>query len=153
MTNRGRNSISSSKKPRPNIGLVRTLGFHLADSHIMCRPDQLAGPDGTHRLTPLVGGEVQTVQVRRKVVDGTHARTEVPATHAPHYTVAPGVDCIPINALATTNPVAVFRNVLRVFTSLSFIVIKAAIIQTSRTDRANRFEPPAAAGRHPMGAC
>ncbi len=24
-------------------GLVRALGFHLADSHIMCRPDQLAG--------------------------------------------------------------------------------------------------------------
>jgi hypothetical protein len=63
--------------------------------------DYQAGPDGTHRLTPLVGGEVQTVQVRRKVVDGTHARTEVPATHAPHYTVAPGVDCIPINELAT----------------------------------------------------
>jgi hypothetical protein len=63
--------------------------------------DYQAGPDGTHRLTPLVGGQVQSVQVRRKVVDGTHARTEVPATHAPHYAAAPGVDCIPINALAT----------------------------------------------------
>jgi hypothetical protein len=48
----------------------------------------------------LVGGEVQTVRVRRKVVDGTHARTEVPATHAPRYTVVPGVECIPINDLA-----------------------------------------------------
>jgi hypothetical protein len=63
--------------------------------------DYQAGPDGTHRLTSLVGGDVQTVQVRRKVVDGTHARTEVPATHAPRYTVAPGVECIPINELAT----------------------------------------------------
>jgi hypothetical protein len=62
--------------------------------------DYQAGPDGTHRLASLVGGEVQTVQVRRKVVDGTHARTEVPATHAPRYTVAPGVDCIAINELA-----------------------------------------------------
>jgi hypothetical protein len=59
------------------------------------------GPDGTHRLASVVNGEVQTVKVRRKVVDGTHARTEVPATHAPRYTVAPGVDCIPINELAT----------------------------------------------------
>jgi hypothetical protein len=41
------------------------------------------------------------VLVRRKVVDATHARTEVPATHAPRYTVAPGVACIPINDLAS----------------------------------------------------
>lgn len=63
--------------------------------------DYQAGPDGTHRLASMVSGEVQMVTVRRKVVDGTHARTEVPATHAPRYTVAPGVDCIPINDLAT----------------------------------------------------
>ena len=63
--------------------------------------DYQAGPDGTHRLASVVGGHVQTVRVRRKVVDGTQARTEVPATHAPRYTVAPGVDCIPINDLAT----------------------------------------------------
>jgi hypothetical protein len=62
--------------------------------------DYQAGPDGTHRLTSRVSGKVQTVQVRRKVVDGTHARTEVPATHPPRYTVAPGVACIPINGLA-----------------------------------------------------
>ncbi len=62
--------------------------------------DYQAGPDGTHRVTSLVGGQVRAVQVRRKVVDGTHARTEVPATHAPRYAVAPGVACIPINALA-----------------------------------------------------
>ena len=49
--------------------------------------DYQAGPDDAHRLTSLVGGEVQTVRVRRKVVDGTHARTEVPATHAPRYRV------------------------------------------------------------------
>jgi hypothetical protein len=63
--------------------------------------DYQAGPDGTHRLASLVSGAVQTVQVRRKVVDGTHARTEVPATHAPRYTAAPGVDCMPVNELAT----------------------------------------------------
>ncbi|MFT5933235.1 MAG: hypothetical protein ACI9M6_000275 [Hydrogenophaga sp.] len=69
--------------------------------HWLPMTDYQAGPDGTHRLVSLVGGDAQTVQVRRKVVDGTHARTEVPATHAPHYAVAPGVDCIPINDLAT----------------------------------------------------
>ena len=68
--------------------------------HWLPMTDYQAGPDGAHRLTSVVSGGVQTVQVRRKVVDGTHARTEVPATHAPRYTVAPGVDCIPINELA-----------------------------------------------------
>ena len=63
--------------------------------------DCQAGPEGTHRVVSLVGGQVRAVQVRRKVVDGTHARTEVPATRAPKYTVAPGVNCIPINDLAS----------------------------------------------------
>ncbi len=63
--------------------------------------DYQAGTDGAHRVASVVGGVVQTVHVRRKVVDGTHARTEVPATHRPRYTVAPGVDCIPINDLAS----------------------------------------------------
>jgi hypothetical protein len=62
--------------------------------------DYQLGPDGTHRLTSLVGGQVQTVQVRRRVVDATHARTEVPATHPPRYAVASSVACIPINDLA-----------------------------------------------------
>ena len=63
--------------------------------------DYRVDADGTHRLTSLVGGQGQTVRVRRKVVDGTHARTEVPATHPPRYSVAPGIACIPINDLAS----------------------------------------------------
>jgi hypothetical protein len=62
--------------------------------------DYRAGPDGTHQVASRVSGQEQTVRVRRKVVDGTHARTEVPATHPPRYAVAPGVACIPINELA-----------------------------------------------------
>jgi hypothetical protein len=63
--------------------------------------DHQLGSDGTHRLMSLVGGQVQTVDVRRKVVDATHARTEVPATHPPRYAVAPGVASVPINGLAS----------------------------------------------------
>jgi len=63
--------------------------------------DHQAGSDGIHRVTSLVSGQVRTVRVRRKVVDGTHARTQVPATHAPRYEVAPGLACVPINALAS----------------------------------------------------
>jgi hypothetical protein len=63
--------------------------------------DHQRGPDGTHRLESLVGGQVQTVRVRCKWVDATHARTEVPATHPPRYAVAPGVECVPVNGLAS----------------------------------------------------
>ena len=62
--------------------------------------DYSAGPDGGHRVTSLVSGQVQEVSVRRKVVDATHARTEVPATHPPRYALAPGVHCVSLNALA-----------------------------------------------------
>jgi len=63
--------------------------------------DYQEGCDGVHRVRSLAGGQVHTVRVRRKLVDGTHARTQVPATHAPRYTVAPGLACVPINELAS----------------------------------------------------
>lgn len=59
------------------------------------------GPDGVHRLVSLASGQAHTVRVRRKWVDATHARTEVPATHPPRYEVAAGVRCIPVNGLAS----------------------------------------------------
>ncbi len=57
--------------------------------------------DGTHRVRCLISGERQQVRVRNKVVNATHARTEVPSTHAPKYVVAEGVACMPLNALPT----------------------------------------------------
>jgi hypothetical protein len=75
----------------------------LPSGRVRCLPrtDYRARPDGSHEVTSLVGGQAWTVRVRRKVVDGTHARTEVPATHAPRYAVSPGVACVPVNALAS----------------------------------------------------
>jgi len=64
--------------------------------------DYTRGPEGTHRVRSLVSGQVQEVTVRRKVVDATHARTEVPATHPPRYAVSADVNCVPVNALAAT---------------------------------------------------
>ena len=34
---------------------------------------------------------------RKKLVNATHARTAVPSTHPPQYSVAPGVKCVPLN--------------------------------------------------------
>ena len=57
-----------------------------------------AQPHGLHSVRSLTSGQVQTVQAR-KVVDATHAQTAVPSTHPPKYSVAPGVQCIPLNDL------------------------------------------------------
>jgi hypothetical protein len=63
----------------------------------MC--EVLTGPDGQPQVRSLTSGMVQPVRVRRKVVDATQARTEVPSTHPPKYAVAPGVACVPLNRL------------------------------------------------------
>jgi hypothetical protein len=61
--------------------------------------EHFAADGRTHRLRSLLTGEEHTVRVRRKLVNATHAKTEVPSTHAPRYAVSPGVSCIPPNAL------------------------------------------------------
>jgi hypothetical protein len=58
-----------------------------------------ASADGIHEVRSLVSGACQRVGVRRKVVNATHAQTAVPSTHPPKYTVAAGVNCVPLNRL------------------------------------------------------
>jgi hypothetical protein len=53
----------------------------------------------THGVRSLASGHEQTIVVRRKFVNATHAKTEVPSTHPPTYSVAPGVQCVPPNSL------------------------------------------------------
>ncbi|MBV0881482.1 hypothetical protein KTQ42_19530 [Noviherbaspirillum sp. L7-7A] len=58
-----------------------------------------ASSDGGHQVMSLTTGKVSEVTVRRKLVDGRHARTEVPATHPPKYAVDNGVHCVSVNQL------------------------------------------------------
>lgn len=55
---------------------------------------------GNDEVESLVTGARQQVAVRRKLVDCTHSRMQVPATTPPRYAVAPGVRCVPLNELA-----------------------------------------------------
>jgi hypothetical protein len=58
------------------------------------------GGDGAgHRVVSTVDGREHAVRVRRKRVDATRMRTEVPATHRPRYGVEAGVECVPPNRL------------------------------------------------------
>jgi hypothetical protein len=54
---------------------------------------------GSDEVESLVTGARQPVKVRRKVVDCTHSRMQVPATTLPRYALAPGVRCVPLNEL------------------------------------------------------
>jgi hypothetical protein len=55
---------------------------------------------GAYEVESLVTGARRPVKVRKKVVDGTHSRMQVPATTPPRYAVAPGVRCVPVNELS-----------------------------------------------------
>jgi hypothetical protein len=55
---------------------------------------------GACDVESLVTGARQPVKVRRKIVDCTHSRMQVPSTAAPRYAVAPDVRCVPVNELA-----------------------------------------------------
>lgn len=69
----------------------------------------LGGEGGVHRVRLLMSGEERMVRVRRKIVNATHARTEVPSTHPPRYRVAAGVDLVPLNRLpAVQRPFACY---------------------------------------------
>ena len=54
---------------------------------------------GDDSFKSLTSGEVRHVTVRKKIVDATYLQTKVPSTHPPKYAIAPGVNCIPLNAL------------------------------------------------------
>ena len=55
---------------------------------------------GAYEVESLITGARQPVKIRRKVVDGTHSRMQVPSTTPPRYAIAPGVRCVPLNELA-----------------------------------------------------
>jgi hypothetical protein len=57
------------------------------------------GADGAHYVQSLTNGENVRIEIRKKLVDGTLARTEIPATHQPKFSIAPGVVCVPPNRL------------------------------------------------------
>ena len=67
------------------IAVVRPLSLP-GQRHVEADRGQAA--DGTHQVKSLTSGETRQVVIGKKLVDATHARTEVPATHPPKYRVA-----------------------------------------------------------------
>lgn len=53
--------------------------------------------DGT--FSSLLTGEEYEVKVRKKLVDATYLKTQVPATHTPSFTLSEGVTFMPLNDL------------------------------------------------------
>lgn len=61
--------------------------------HLPCS-DHAIGPDGRHRVTSRLSGDVQEVRVRRKLVDTSYLEGRIPATSPPPFEVAEGVRCV-----------------------------------------------------------
>ena len=55
--------------------------------------------EGDGRFRSIVTGEAFEVAVNRKTVDSTYQNVTVPSMRPPKYAVAPGIACVPLNAL------------------------------------------------------
>ncbi|MCZ4315897.1 NAD(P)-binding protein [Comamonadaceae bacterium G21597-S1] len=60
---------------------------------------EASGGRTVHRFRSSVTGLVQTVVVRKKLVDTRLGNVMVPATHPVEFSVAPDLSCVPLNAL------------------------------------------------------
>lgn len=98
--NRGMYSMASAPEILAHFESVMRDNF-LASGRVEWRPKtEYLGRDGAvHRLRSLTSGETFEVRVRRKLVNATHAKTEIPSTHPPRFRVPSGVRCVPPNDL------------------------------------------------------
>jgi len=61
---------------------------------------------GDYKFTGMMTGEEYEVKVNKKIVDATYLKTVVPSTHTPNFSIAEGVQFMPLNDLPkiTTPP-------------------------------------------------
>lgn len=98
--NEGLYELASGAEVLSHFDLVMRQRF-LRSGRVRWFPmsDYNAGRDGVHQFTSLLNGDKRHVLARKKLVNATHARTQVPSTHSPRYAIAPAVTCIPLNGL------------------------------------------------------
>jgi len=98
--NQGLYGLASGAEVLAHFDQVMQQRF-LPSSRVRWHPmsEVSVGTGTAHTISSLTSGETREVQVRRKLVDATHARTEVPATCKPKYAIAPGMHCVPLNDL------------------------------------------------------
>lgn len=68
--------------------------------HYFPMSEYVVDGEGAHWASSLLANRRTRIRTK-KIVDATHAHTELPSTHPPKYTVHAGVTCIPLNALPT----------------------------------------------------
>jgi hypothetical protein len=61
--------------------------------------EYLVDGQGMHWATSLISGKSTRFNVRKKLVNATHAGTSIASTHRRSYAVANGIGCVPPNAL------------------------------------------------------
>ncbi len=67
--------------------------------HILAEHEHLGPGDGGAQVRDLSTGELQEIEVRRKLVDARYLEASIPATHTPSFEIAEGARVIPVNDL------------------------------------------------------
>jgi hypothetical protein len=99
----------------PNAGFYELAAGHEVLGHFDLVMRERFLPSGRVRFFPMsevgedravtsrLSGEWCTVDARR-FVDATYSKMQVPSTTTPSYAIAPGVACVPLNALPRSAP-------------------------------------------------
>ena len=113
----GVSSRELSKGLKDEVGLNKGLNDLASGAEVMAYYDDVMRhqflPTGRVQYFPMcdyqgdgkfvskISGEEFQVKVNKKTVDATYLKTSVPSTHTPNFTVAPGVNFMPLNDLPT----------------------------------------------------
>ncbi|MCH2191048.1 MAG: NAD(P)-binding protein [Gammaproteobacteria bacterium] len=115
----GVNSVELSSGRKDALGLNQGMHELASGAEVMAYYDQvmkhvflpsgrvkyypMCEYNGDRTFTSIVSGEKFSVDVKNKIVDGTYFKTSVPSTHTPNYSIADGVELIPLNELPSQN--------------------------------------------------
>ena len=68
-----------------------------------CKTDYVGNWENEHAFVSLISGKRSRVRVRKRIVDTTHLRVTVPATHTPGFSVDSDVRFMPVGGLVDIN--------------------------------------------------
>lgn len=81
------------------------MGGFVASGRVRFFPmsDYVGDRTGDHGFVSRLTGVRTDVVVRRRIVDGTHCESSVPATHRPTFAVDPGASLVPVGGLTSVD--------------------------------------------------
>ncbi len=111
----GVGSRELSSNTRDEVGLNKGMAELASGAEVMAYFDQvmkhtflpsgrvtyfpMCDYHGDGKFSSLISDKKYTVNINKKIIDGTYFKTSVPATHTPNFDIAEGVEFAPLNQL------------------------------------------------------